>query len=54
MWNNLHPVYSAGIRTPTLGLESPPITTRPGLLPIITEYFVYLMVNQTHSEVWLR
>ena len=28
---NVHPVYSAGIRTQPLVHESPPITTRPGL-----------------------
>ena len=37
---NVHPVYGAGIRTHDLWKhESPPITTRPGLLNIVTDLF---------------
>ena len=35
---NVHPVYSAGIRTHNLQIigKSPPITTRTGISPIVT------------------
>ena len=39
-WKNVHPVYGAGIRTHNLSAhESPPITTRPRLLPQILHLF---------------